>query len=91
MSENKPSYTVKEIAAATGLNDKTIACRAKRCRERGEFPPIRKREQARYTYDQVKVIITRPRKAQDVRPHVVDDLKRRLQNDGFPISKGGTK
>ncbi len=92
MSEySKPTFTVKEIAAATGINDKTISSRAKRCRERGEFPAIPKRAQAKYTYEQVKAIISRPRKAQDVRPAAVDALKRMLQNDGFPIARKEAK
>ena len=79
-------FTIKEVAEATGLNAKTLNSRAKRFRQEGIFPKIR--SVAFYTYDQVKQLIRKPKQERcDVRPAMVDALKRQLQTDGYKINK----
>lgn len=88
MSERDATFTLREIAAATGLNDKTLSGRVKVMRRNGELPPAEGRKHAHYTYEEVKKII-KPRNVgvNSLRPAYVDALKRKLLNDGYPIKK----
>lgn len=72
MTEEK-RYTIKEIALATGLNDKTLHSRRK---ERGITA-----NRGGYTLDEIKVILKRPtrRKASSKNAR---ELRARLLNDG---------
>lgn len=72
MTEEK-RYTIKEIALATGLNDKTLHSRRK---ERGITA-----NRGGYTLDEIKLILKRPtrRKASSKNAR---ELRARLLNDG---------
>ena len=86
------TFTIKEIAEASGLPVKTLSTRAKQFRDKGVFPKGRGRETIFYTYDQVRMIIAKPkRKTQYIRPSRVTLLKTQLQNDGYKINKGPIK
>ncbi|MBR2800322.1 MAG: MerR family transcriptional regulator [Oscillospiraceae bacterium] len=85
------TYTIREIAEATGINEKTLGNRAKVLRKAGELPPIKGRAQARYTYDQVKKIVMQTlRGPAKPRPAAIEALKRQLMNDGYPVNRSGS-
>lgn len=90
MISKDTTFTAQEIGAATGIPYKTICARAKVLRERGEFPPIKPRTTAFYTYDQVIKLIRRPQRkiATGIRKSHVALLQRQLQTDGHQINKG---
>jgi len=87
-------YTCKEIAASTGIKATTLKSRALKLRKAGLLPPIKNKVEASYTYDEVKLIVKAPPRRNGphrVRKHVVDALRMKLLNDGYPIRKGETK
>lgn len=88
MTDKDMRFTLREIAEASGLNHKTLNSRAKRFRSEGVFPPIRSRSTAFYSYDQVKKLISKPKRIIiDIRPGYVEKLKMQLQTDGYRIKK----
>lgn len=72
---NEARYTLKEIEMASGVSAGTLASRRKK---RGI-----QANNAGYTYDEVKVLLQRPKKSRALDPKKADQLKRQLQNDGY--------
>lgn len=85
-------YTIHEIAEASGINVKTLNSRAKVFRDQGVFPKTQKRYTAFYTYEQALMLVKKPRRVtQAPRPACINELKRRMQNDGYPINKNSAR
>ena len=74
-------YTLSEIEAATGIKRATIRGRAMIY----GIPSPRSRGRKGYTYEEVKIIQTRPKRPTAMDSRRVNDLKKRLLNDGFKV------
>lgn len=85
---NKAKFRLQEIAAATGMEAKTLNARKTVLLRNGEIEP-RKGKLSEYTYEEVKKLLRRPLKPGEPRGEFVTALRRQLQNDGYPIKKGG--
>lgn len=72
-------YTYKEIALASGINQKTVAYRARKLGFKAKDG---------VSYDQVKLIVGyRTTQNQKARPRMVNHLKVQLKNDGFKVAE----
>lgn len=80
-------YYISEIAAATGIDRKTLNARKAALVKAGELVSV-KGKASEFTYEEVKMLLRERRKPGQPRPVMVNNLKRLLQNDGFQIKKG---
>lgn len=78
MRPEEPTYTMGEIAMATGIRATTLSARRK---QRG-IPPADKNGGG-YTLDQVKIMIKKPPLKRGCNPKKAEQLKARLKNDGL--------
>ena len=90
MISKDTTFTLMEIAAASGVPVKTLASRARVLREKGVLPPTKGRVTSYFTYEQTIKLVAKPTQKKTVpRQAHIDLLRRNLQNDGYRINKGG--
>lgn len=76
MKPEEPTYTMGEIALATGISAKTLSSRRI---QRG----VPSGDREGYTLEQVKVMVRRPKLRRNCDPRKAEQLKARLKNDGL--------
>ena len=81
-------FNMKEIALATGVDEKTLMSRKTALVKAGEIESV-KGKRSEYTYEEVKKLLRRPLKPGEPRGEYITALKRQLQTDGYTIKKGG--
>ena len=77
MRPEEPTYTIGEIALATGIKSNLLSARRKQ-----KGIPAAPRGGG-YTLEQVKLMVKRPSLKRGVDPRKADQLKARLKNDGL--------
>ena len=88
MEFSKMKFNMKEIALATGVDEKTPMSRKTALVKAGEIESV-KGKRPEYTYEEVKKLLRRPLKPGEPRGEYITALKRQLQTDGYTIKKGG--
>jgi len=81
-------FNMKEIALATGVDEKLLMSRKTALVKAGEIESV-KGKRSEYTYEEVKKLLRRPLKPGEPRGEYITALKRQLQTDGYTIKKGG--
>ena len=78
MRPKEPTYTIGEIALATGIKNSVLSAR----RKKNGIPPA-ERGGGGYTLEQVKLMVKRPKLKRGCDPRKAEQLKARLKNDGL--------
>lgn len=89
MDATKLRYNMKEIAAASGIEIKTLQTRRTALAKAGEIESGKGKTE--YTYDEVKKLCRRPRKPGEPRAEYITALRQQLQTDGYQIKKEEAK
>ena len=77
MRPEEPTYTIGEIALATGIKNSVLSARRKKL----GIPPAERG--GGYTLDQVKLMVKRPPLKRGCDPRKAERLKAALKNDGL--------
>lgn len=88
MEFSRMKFNLKEVALATGMDEKALLARKTALVKAGEIETV-KGKRSEFTYDEVKKLLRKPLKPGEPRGEYVTALKRQLQTDGYTIKKGG--